>query len=61
MKLLSMRCTNKFKQNGGVKVMVTFHSDDKHSIAMIAMDGKEAERFEKDKYYEFSAEAQKPR
>lgn len=53
-----MRCTRKFRQNGGVNVAITFESSDRNSMALYSLTPEEAKMFEQGKFYDFHAEEQ---
>lgn len=53
-----MRCTRKFRQNGGVNVAVTFESSDRNSMALYSLTPELAKTFEQGKFYDFHAAEQ---
>lgn len=56
-----MRCTSKFKADGGTGVSVVFHSADKKSMAMFSVGNFEAEEFTVGAFYDFDASPQQKR
>lgn len=56
-----MRCTSKFKADGGTGVGLMFHSADKKSLALFHVETYEAEGFEEGVFYDFEVLPQQKR